>query len=65
MIFNGIYKEIALIGKGGFGYVYKVRCIKDNKMYNYLTYIYLIKDSKYVFFNHLFKKFCFKSNTLQ
>jgi hypothetical protein len=32
MIFNGKYEEIFLIGNGGFGSVYKVRNIENNKM---------------------------------
>ncbi len=33
MIFNKKYEELALIGNGGFGSVYKVRNISNNKMY--------------------------------
>jgi hypothetical protein len=32
MIFNEKYEKIALIGKGRFGSVYKVRNINNNKM---------------------------------
>jgi len=31
-MFNEKFEEIALIGKGGFGFVYKVRNIINNKM---------------------------------